>query len=380
MGEKEIYLFGGGSADGGRELKNLLGGKGAGLAEMARLGLSVPPGFTITTEVCLRFYRQQGGALPDVSDAIAHLERHTGLGFGDPRKPLLLSVRSGARVSMPGMMDTVLDLGLNDATVTGLAARSGERFAWDCYRRFVSMYGGVVLGLGDEPFDRILTRVKQESRAAADADLIASHLAGIVRESKAAILAARGSPVPDDPREQLRCAIEAVFRSWENPRAVAYRSLNKIPSEWGTAVTVQAMVFGNLGEDSGTGVIFSRDPSTGESGLYGEFLQGAQGEDVVAGVRTPLHIAEMERAFPEAYRSLTQVAEKLERHFRDMQDLYFTVECGRLWVLQCRAGKRTGPAAVRIAVEMVDEELITREIALDRVEPAALEQLTRPLL
>ena len=376
---KAVYLFGGGSAEGGAELKELLGGKGSGLAEMARLGLPVPPGFTLTTEVCTRFYDAPGAPLPDVTEAIAHIEKHTGLLFGDQRQPLLVSVRSGARVSMPGMMDTVLDLGLNDSTVRGLAARSGERFAWDCYRRFVSMYGGVVLGLGDEPFDRILAYVKHDSRAATDSELTTSDLQRVVQDSKAHILSTTGTPVPDDPRVQLQRAIEAVFRSWENPRAVTYRALNGIPSEWGTAVTVQAMVFGNLGEDSGTGVVFSRDPSIGEAGLYGEFLPGAQGEDVVAGIRTPLRIAQMENVFPEAYGALVGVAQKLERHFHDMQDIEFTVERGRLWVLQCRTGKRTGPAAVRIAIEMVDEGLIDKETAVSRVEPSALEQLIRPL-
>jgi pyruvate,orthophosphate dikinase len=369
---KPIYSFGGGSAEGGAELKNLLGGKGAGLAEMARLGLPVPPGFTLTTEVCAR-------PLPDLVDALKQVERITGLEFGNPRKPLLFSVRSGARVSMPGMMDTVLDLGLNDVTVRGLAARSGERFAWDCYRRFVAMYGGVVLGLGDEAFDRILEIVKSERRARSDAQLTAADLGRIVRESKSYVEHATGSPVPDEPRRQLEKAIEAVFKSWENPRAVAYRALNGIPASWGTAVTVQAMVFGNLGDDSGTGVVFSRDPSTGEPGLYGEFLQGAQGEDVVAGIRTPVRIAAMERELPDAFGALVGVAHKLERHFRDLQDIEFTVERGRLWVLQCRSGKRTGPAAVRIAVDMVDEGLIDEKTAVSRVEPSALEQLIRPM-
>ncbi|HZR10202.1 MAG TPA: pyruvate, phosphate dikinase [Myxococcales bacterium] len=382
MSDKAIYGFGGGAADGRAELKELLGGKGAGLAEMARLGVPVPPGFTITTEVCAAFQREH--AIPaavssQIPAALARLEEITGLRFGDPQAPLLLSVRSGARVSMPGMMDTVLDLGLNDETVRGLAARSGERFAWDCYRRFVSMYGGVVLGLGDEPFDQIFDGVKHARHAATDFDLAAADLAEVVHKAKALILARTGHPLPDDPREQLLRAIEAVFHSWENPRAVAYRGLHHIPGDWGTAVTVQAMVFGNLGDDSGTGVVFSRDPATGENLLYGEFLQGAQGEDVVAGIRTPLHITEMERKFPEAYRGLLETVRNLEAHFRDMQDIEFTVERGRLWVLQCRSGKRTGTAAVRLAVEMVDEGLIDRRTAISRVEPPALEQLLRPV-
>jgi pyruvate, orthophosphate dikinase len=382
MSDKAIYLFGGGSAEGRAELKELLGGKGAGLAEMARLGVSVPPGFTITTEVCTAF--QQGGAMPaavasQIPAAISHLERVTGLRFGDPAAPLLLSVRSGARVSMPGMMDTVLDLGLNDLTVRGLASRSGERFAWDCYRRFACMYGGVVLGLGDEPFDQIFEGVKRERHAATDSDLGARDLAAVVEKAKAFIQARTGKPLPDEPREQLIRAIEAVFRSWKNPRAAAYRALHGISADWGTAVTVQAMVFGNLGDDSGTGVVFSRDPASGENVLYGEFLQGAQGEDVVAGIRTPLRIAEMERRFPEAYRGLVETVRRLEKHFRDLQDVEFTVERGRLWVLQCRSGKRTGTAAVRLAVEMVDEGLIDRRTAVSRVEPPALEQLLRPV-
>jgi pyruvate, orthophosphate dikinase len=380
--DKPVYLFGGGSADGGKELKDLLGGKGSGLAEMARLGLPVPPGFTITTAVCAAFQRE--GKLPEavaqqIPSAIAHIERVTGRRFGDAAAPLLVSVRSGARVSMPGMMDTVLDLGLNDETVRGLAAQSGDRFAWDCYRRFVSMYGGVVLGLGDAPFDAIFDRIKRDKRAATDAELDAPSLAEVVRQSKELIRERTGQPLPDAPREQLERAVEAVFRSWENPRAVAYRSLNRIPGEWGTAVTVQAMVFGNLGEDSGTGVVFSRNPASGESALYGEFLQGAQGEDVVAGIRTPLHISQMERKFPEAFRALSQTLRKLEAHFRDMQDVEFTVERGRLWILQCRSGKRTGAAAVRIAVEMVDEKLIDSRTAVSRVEPSSLDQLLRPV-
>jgi pyruvate,orthophosphate dikinase len=382
MSDKAIYLFGGGSADGRAELKDLLGGKGAGLAEMARLGVSVPPGFTITTEVCAAF--QRAGALPaavssQIPEALSHLERVTGLTFGDPKAPLLLSVRSGARVSMPGMMDTVLDLGLNEDTVRGLAARSGDRFAWDCYRRFVSMYGGVVLGLGDEPFDQIFDGVKRERHAATDSELQAGDLKNVVEKAKAYVLARTGHPLPDEPYEQLLHAIEAVFRSWENPRAVAYRAMQRIPGTWGTAVTVQSMVFGNLGDDSGTGVVFSRDPATGENVLYGEFLQGAQGEDVVAGIRTPLRIAGMERKFPEAYRGLVDTVRKLEAHFHDLQDVEFTVERGRLWVLQCRSGKRTGTAAVRLAVEMVDEGLIDRRTAVSRVEPPALEQLLRPV-
>jgi pyruvate,orthophosphate dikinase len=387
---KRIYSFGGGQAEGNRDMKELLGGKGAGLAEMSNIGIPVPPGFTITTEVCAEFERA-GKRLPRVLDAeleraIASVEALTGKGFGDAQNPLLLSVRSGARVSMPGMMDTVLNLGLNDAAVAGLAARAGnERFAWDSYRRFVAMFGDVVLGMKPErkedrdPFEIILEAKKHALGVKLDAELPVSALKELVAEFKADIERRKGLVFPDEARAQLRMAIEAVFRSWENDRAVAYRRLNGIPSSWGTAVTVQSMVFGNMGDDSGTGVAFTRDPATGANVFYGEFLVNAQGEDVVAGIRTPQKIAEMEDRWPEIARQLGDVRRRLERHYREMQDIEFTIERGRLYVLQTRTGKRTGLAAVRIAVDMASEKLITPDEALLRVEPMALNQLLRPV-
>jgi pyruvate,orthophosphate dikinase len=386
---KRIYAFGGGKAEGSMELKNLLGGKGAGLAEMSRIGIPVPPGFTITTEVCTEFYRSGGklprSLLPELKAALAQTEKLVGRRLGDPHDPLLVSVRSGARVSMPGMMDTVLNLGLNDRTVEGLAVRSkNPRFAWDSYRRFCAMFGDVVLGMKPErkedrdPFEQILAWKKQSLGVKDDSQLTVEALREIVAAEKAEI-ARRGKVLPEDPMAQLAAAVEAVFRSWENERAVAYRQLNAIPAEWGTAVTVQAMVFGNMGEDSGTGVAFTRDPATGENAFYGEFLVNAQGEDVVAGIRTPQKISELEAHFPEIARQLEKVRAKLERHYRDMQDIEFTIERGRLYVLQTRSGKRTGIAAVRAAVEMAEAGLIKKEEAVMRVEPAALDHLLRPV-
>ncbi|HUJ29004.1 MAG TPA: pyruvate, phosphate dikinase [Myxococcales bacterium] len=377
-----VYNFGGGTADGGKELRELLGGKGAHLAEMARLGLPVPPGFTISTEVCAAFSRS--GAVPEpvkaeIAQALARLEQAAGAQFGGVENPLLISVRSGARVSMPGMMDTVLDLGLNDQTVEGLARVTGDRrFAFDCYRRFCAMYGGVVLGLGDEPFDEIFDARKAEKKAAADSELEADDLAAIVRASKELILARTRSPLPDDPRLQLAGAIEAVFKSWDNPRAVTYRKAHNIPAAWGTAVTVQMMVFGNRGDTSATGVAFSRDPSTGEPGLMGEFLAGAQGEDVVAGVRTPLPIAGLRDWNARIHDELAGWAARLEKHFKDVQDIEFTIERGKLYFLQCRSAKRTAAAAVRFAVDLANEGLIGKDEAVRRIEPSAIEQLQRP--
>jgi pyruvate,orthophosphate dikinase len=379
-----IYSFGSGRTDGGHELRDLLGGKGANLAEMARLGLPVPPGFTITTRLC-REYLGGGRQLPpalltELPEALARLEAAAGATFGDPASPLLVSVRSGARVSMPGMMDTVLDLGLNDVTVEGLARLTGDRrFAFDSYRRFCAMYGNVVLGIEASSFERLFSLHRDSKRAKTDADLSAADFEQIVRAYRELIRQRTGAALPADPREQLARAIEAVFRSWENPRAIAYRQLNGIPSSWGTAVTVQAMVFGNLGSDSGTGVAFSRNPATGENALYGEFLPGAQGEDVVAGTRTPFHLDELARRLPSAHQALVAASGLLERHFRDLQDIEFTVQRGKLFVLQCRTGKRTGFASVRIAVDMADEGLLTREEAVARVEPSSLEQLLRPV-
>jgi pyruvate,orthophosphate dikinase len=387
---KRIYSFGGGKAEGNKDMKEVLGGKGAGLAEMSRIGIPVPPGFTITTGVCAEFTRA-GKTLPRALDgelraALRRVEALTASAFGDPAKPLLVSVRSGARVSMPGMMDTVLNLGLNGATVEGLAARSrNPRFAWDSYRRFVAMFGDVVLGMKPErkedrdPFEVILEAKKHALGVRHDSELPVEALRELVAEFKAETRRKKGVEFPDDPMEQLRQAIAAVFRSWENDRAVAYRQLNGIPAEWGTAVTVQSMVFGNMGDDSGTGVAFTRNPATGDDEFYGEFLVNAQGEDVVAGIRTPQKIAQLAARWPDLAKQLEDVRARLESHNRDMQDIEFTIERGKLYVLQTRSGKLTGLAAVRIAVEMAEERLVSKEEALLRVEPEALNHLLRPI-
>ena len=387
---KRVYFFGGAKAEGNKEMKNLLGGKGANLAEMANIGLPVPPGFTITTEVCTEFYAN-GKKLPtqldaDIRSAVGRMEKLVGAKFGDPANPLLVSVRSGARASMPGMMDTILNLGLNDKTAAGLAAKSGnERFAYDSYRRFIAMYGDVVLGLKPEnkedhdPFDEILDRKKKTNGVKLDSELSAAALKELVVEFKGVIKERLGMEFPDDPYVQLAGAIKAVFQSWRNDRADLYRRLNNIPVEWGTAVNIQAMVFGNKGGDSATGVCFTRDPASGENMFYGEFLVNAQGEDVVAGIRTPQKIEELGKVLPQAYKELLDIRKKLEKHYKDMQDIEFTIENKKLYMLQCRNGKRTGFAGVRIAVEMVDEKLIPKEEALRRVEPEALNQLLRPV-
>ena len=386
---KHVYAFGGGRADGDASMKNLLGGKGANLAEMAGLGLPVPPGFTISTEVCTYYYANDhhvpATLRADVERQLATIERLVGKRFGDPANPLLVSVRSGARASMPGMMDTILNLGLNDDTVRGVIALTGNpRFAYDSYRRFVAMYGDVVLGLKPEhkdeidPFEEILERKKHARGVRLDTDLTADDLKELVVEFKAAIRERRGIDFPEHAHDQLWGAIRAVFGSWMNDRANTYRKLNGIPEEWGTAVNVQAMVFGNLGEDSGTGVAFTRDPATGENVFYGEYLMNAQGEDVVAGTRTPLPIRELELGNPQVYRQLLDIRRVLERHYREMMDIEFTIQQGTLYMLQCRVGKRTGDAAIRIAVEMVDEKLITWKDALLRVDPEQLNQLLRP--
>src|SRR3954471_15021250 len=387
---KRGYFFGGAKAEGNKEMKKLLGGRGATLAEMANIGLPVPPGFTITTEVCTEFYAG-GKKLPKVLDAdiraaIAKMEKLVGAKFGDPSNPLLVSVRSGARASMPGMMDTILNLGLNDATAAGLAVKSGnERFAYDSYRRFIAMYGDVVLGLKPEkkedhdPFDEILDKKKKARGVKLDSELPADALKELVAEFKAEVKNRLGMDFPEDPYVQLEGAIKAVFQSWRNDRADLYRRLNNIPVEWGTAVNIQAMVFGNKGADSATGVCFTRDPASGENMFYGEFLVNAQGEDVVAGIRTPQKIEELGKVLPQAYKKLLDIRKKLEKHYKDMQDIEFTIENKKLYMLQCRNGKRTGFAGVRIAVEMVDEKLIPKEEALRRVEPEALNQLLRPV-
>ena len=385
-----VYSFGEGRADGDRSMKNLLGGKGANLAEMSRLGLPVPPGFTISTEVCSHFYAHRRSYPPNleaqVRHALAKLERSLGKHFGDAADPLLVSVRSGARVSMPGLMDTVLNLGLNDETVEGLArASSNPRFAWDAYRRFVQMYADVVLGMkngnGDErnPFAVALERKKHERKVELDTDLTADDLRELVTEFKWIVQQRTGHKFPDDPLAQLWGAIGAVFGSWENDRARAYREMQGIAHDWGTAVSVVAMVYGNLGPDSGTGVAFTRDPASGEKRFYGEYLMNAQGEDVVAGIRTPQPIATLEKSSPGAWKELNRIQKLLERHYREMQDIEFTIERGKLYMLQCRTGKRTGIAAVRIAVDMAKEGLITKEEALLRVPPEALDQLLKPI-
>ena len=388
--KQRVFSFGPAGTEGSAADRDLLGGKGANLAEMCRLGLPVPPGFTLSTEVCAHFYANRRsyprGLAAEVESALQRVEREVGKTFGHARNPLLVSVRSGARVSMPGMMDTVLNLGLNDTTVRGLAQRSGSaRFAWDAYRRFVQMYGDVVLGIEGEaeddfdPFARALEAHKQRRGVKNDPELAAEDWQELVSTYKRIVREHSGRDFPEDPREQLWGAIGAVLGSWENDRAVAYRQLNGIPASWGTAVSVVAMVFGNLGPRSGTGVAFTRDPATGEKRFYGEFLMNAQGEDVVAGIRTPEPIERLQQAEPRAWKELLGIQARLERHFRDMQDLEFTIEDGRLWMLQCRSGKRTGFAAVRIATDLVREKRITKAEALLRVEPEALNQLLQPI-
>jgi pyruvate, orthophosphate dikinase len=395
--KKCVYLFGGGKADGKAELKELLGGKGANLAEMASLGLPVPPGFTITTEVCTAYYTG-GRKLPDgleheVEAALAHVGKTVGATFGDARSPLLVSVRSGARASMPGMMDTILNLGLNDATVKGLAAKSGnERFAYDSYRRFIQMYANVVLGVDHGVFEDILENHKNLGGLTLDTELGGDDWLQIIAAYKEAVERETGKPFPQGTSEQLWGAISAVFGSWQNARAKTYRRLHGIPDSWGTAVTVQAMVFGNLGDTSATGVAFTRNPSTGAREVYGEFLINAQGEDVVAGIRTPQALSEaarkeggaktqsLETAMPDTYRELVQVFELLEKHYRDMQDIEFTIQEGKLWMLQTRSGKRTTKAALKVAVDLVAEGLIAPEEAVLRIDAASLDQLLHPTI
>src|SRR6476469_9211432 len=394
---KWVYSFGGGRAEGKPDQRNLLGGKGAGLAEMANLGLPVPPGFTITTEVCTYYYAHDKQYPKDleaqVTKALAEVGRITGKVFGDRDNPLLVSVRSGARASMPGMMDTVLNLGLNDETVEALAKKSGDRrFAYDSYRRFITMYSDVVLGVGHEHFEELLDHHKERQGYSLDTDLSADDWAELVVRYKKRVKDELGREFPQEPHEQLWGAIGAVFGSWMNQRAITYRRLHNIPEGWGTAVNVQAMVFGNMGETSATGVAFTRNPSTGEKKLYGEFLINAQGEDVVAGIRTPQEISEearkeagsnkpsMESAMPAAFAELKRIHGVLEKHYRDMQDLEFTVEQGKLWMLQTRSGKRTAKAALRIAVELAQEKLISKDEAVTRIDPASLDQLLHPTI
>jgi pyruvate, orthophosphate dikinase len=394
---KWVYGFGAGSAEGKADMRNLLGGKGANLAEMCNLGLPVPPGFSITTEVCTHYYDNEQ-KYPDalksqVESALAEIESSVGMVFGDANNPLLVSVRSGARVSMPGMMDTVLNLGLNDATVAGLAAKSGDaRFAYDSYRRFIQMYGDVVLGVEHYCFEDLLEIHKEDRGVTLDTELDAEDLKQLVTAFKEKVEEELGAPFPEDPKEQLWGAIGAVFGSWRIPRAATYRSINNIPEAWGTAVNVQAMVFGNMGDDCATGVAFTRDPSTGENAFYGEYLINAQGEDVVAGIRTPQHLTEhgkaknnskapsMETVMPDIFAQLQDVRQKLESHYRDMQDIEFTVQQDKLWMLQTRAGKRTTAAGLKIAVDMAEEGLIDKATAVGMIEPASLDQLLHPTL
>ena len=376
---KWVYMFTEGNAD----MRNLLGGKGANLAEMTNLGLPVPQGFTITTEACTQYY-EDGRQINDeimgqIMEAITKMEGVTGKKFGDIENPLLVSVRSGARASMPGMMDTILNLGLNEDVVAVLSEKSGNpRWAWDCYRRFIQMYSDVVMEVGKKYFEELSDKMKAERGVKLDVELTADDLKELAMQFKAEYKEKIGSDFPADPKEQLVGAIKAVFRSWDNPRANVYRRDNDIPYSWGTAVNVQMMAFGNMGDDCGTGVAFTRDPATGNKGLFGEFLTNAQGEDVVAGVRTPMHIAEMEQKFPEAFKKFTEVCHTLETHYRDMQDMEFTVEHGQLYMLQTRNGKRTAQAALKIACDLVDEGMRTEEEAVAMIDPRNLDTLLHP--
>ncbi|MEA2107956.1 MAG: pyruvate, phosphate dikinase [Pseudomonadota bacterium] len=395
MAEKHVYTFGNGVAEGNASMKNILGGKGANLAEMTSIGIPVPPGFTISTDTCVYFYQHQDqypeGLTEQVQEALRKTEDIMGRRFGDPENPLLFSVRSGARVSMPGMMDTVLNLGLNDDTIKGIIKQSGnERFAYDSYRRFIQMYGNVVMGIDGEKLEILLEEAKEKKGVELDTELNALDLKEVVGLLKERIQELTGSSFPEDPKAQLWGAISAVFKSWNNQRAVTYRRLNNIPDHWGTAVNVQVMVFGNMGDDCATGVAFTRDPSTGENYFFGEFLVNAQGEDVVAGIRTPQPInnvgktdsslASLEEVMPDLYRQLVKIYQKLEHHYRDMQDMEFTIEKDKLWLLQTRNGKRTSKASIKIAVDMVSEGLIDKKEAVLRIDPQQLDQLLHPML
>ena len=379
MAKKWVYLF----TEGNANMRELLGGKGANLAEMTNIGLPVPQGFTITTEACTQYY-EDGREINDeiqsqINEYIVKMEKITGKKFGDRENPLLVSVRSGARASMPGMMDTILNLGLNEDVVNVIAEKSNNpRWAWDCYRRFIQMYSDVVMEVGKKYFEELIDQMKAKRGVKQDVDLTAEDLKELANQFKAEYKSKIGSDFPDDPKEQLMGAIKAVFRSWDNPRANVYRRDNDIPYSWGTAVNVQAMVFGNMGEDCGTGVAFTRDPATGQKGLFGEFLTNAQGEDVVAGVRTPMKISEMEEKFPKAYAQFKIVCNTLEAHYRDMQDMEFTVENCQLYMLQTRNGKRTAQAALKIACDLVDERMRTEEEAVAMIDPRNLDTLLHP--
>ena len=384
MAERYVYFFGGDRAEGSKEMKQLLGGKGANLAEMTRIGIPVPPGFTITTDAC-RFYLRTRQSPPElrseVEKNLRELEDVAGKKFGGEKNPLLVSVRSGAAISMPGMMDTILNLGLNDRTVRALAENANdERFAYDSYRRFMQMYGDVVLGVPTSRFEALLEEAKAERGVEQDTELTADDLRRLIERYKELVRESTGADFPDDPEAQLWGAIDAVFDSWDTPRAQAYRRVNDIPEDLGTAVSVVTMVFGNMGSSSGTGVAFTRNPSTGEAELFGEFLVNAQGEDVVAGIRDPLPISEMKEALPESYAELMDARKKLERHYKDMQDLEFTVERGKLYLLQTRTGKRSAVAEVRLAIEMADEGLISVDEAVLRVDPKRVDELLHPTI
>ncbi|UCD95700.1 MAG: pyruvate, phosphate dikinase, partial [Candidatus Zixiibacteriota bacterium] len=382
---RAYYFFGGGKADGNASMRDLLGGKGAGLAEMSRIGIPVPPGFTITTEVCRIFYENDLTIPKDIDreleKQVARIEKLVGSKFGDPGNPLLVSVRSGAKFSMPGMMDTILNLGLNKETLAGLAAKTGDdRFAYDNYRRFVQMFGSVVLGIDKEKFEGVIAAKKKDRKIKQDSSLQVEDLNDIIKKFKSIIRRKAGEPFPDDPFTQLRMARDAVFRSWNNPRAISYRRLNNIPSDLGTAVSVQVMVYGNMGNNSGTGVGFTRNPANGFKEFYGEYLINAQGEDVVAGIRTPQPISQLETEMPNVYKQLKTLTNRLEKHYRDVQDFEFTIQDGKLYMLQTRTGKRTVQAALKVAVDMVREKLITKEEALMRIDPAQLDHLLHPRL
>ncbi|MBQ6294960.1 MAG: pyruvate, phosphate dikinase, partial [Firmicutes bacterium] len=379
MSTKYVYMF----SEGNAKMRNLLGGKGANLAEMSNIGLPVPQGFTITTEACTRYY-EDGKKIDDaikaeIMEYIEKMEEVNGKKFGDKENPLLVSVRSGARASMPGMMDTILNLGLNEQVVRTIAEKSGNpRWAWDCYRRFIQMFSDVVMEVGKKYFEELIDKMKAEKGITYDVELTAEDLEVLANQFKDEYKSKIGADFPDDPKEQLFAAIEAVFRSWDNPRANVYRRDNDIPYSWGTAVNVMPMVFGNMGDDSGTGVAFTRDPATGEKKLMGEFLVNAQGEDVVAGVRTPMPIAQMAEKFPEAYNDFVKVCGILEDHYRDMQDMEFTVENRKLYMLQCRNGKRTAQAALKIACDLVDEGMIDEKQAVAMIDPRNLDTLLHP--
>ncbi|MFC1755240.1 pyruvate, phosphate dikinase [Thermoproteota archaeon] len=381
---KRIYFFAAEKGEGKSDMRNLLGGKGANLAEMCNIGIPVPPGFTISTEECDKFYENKeklsSELIEDIKQAVKRVETETKMAFGDPANPLLFSVRSGARISMPGMMDTVLNLGLNDAVVEGLAKKSNsERFAWDSYRRFIQMFSDVVMGVEHSSFEKILKQKKEERKITLDIDLTTEDLKDLVSRYKK-LIAAQKADFPQDPFEQLKMSVMAVFQSWYADRAIKYRDINAIPHHWGTAVNVQAMVFGNLGETSGTGVAFTRNPSTGENIFYGEYLMNAQGEDVVAGIRTPHPIQDLKKDMPSVYQQLEAIYHKLETHFKDMQDLEFTIQDNKLYILQTRTGKRTAPAAVKIAVDMEKEGLINKKTAVLRVLPSQIDQLLHPMI